>query len=239
MKEKFLSVLLTCCSFIRLPAQDVIIGEKKDPGFFPIVSGSAPTAIFVDEQDHWLMHRSAELLQQDIEMLTGRKTEIVSALPASAENIIIIGSADHSSTIKRLAAEKKIHVEGLTGQWEKFQLETISNPTKGIKQALVITGSDKRGTAYAVFELSKKMGVSPWYWWADVPVKKKTELYFKNGQYSYGSPSVKYRGIFINDEAPAFSGWTKEKFGGANHLVYEKIFELMLRLKANYLWPAM
>ena len=118
-------------------------------------------------------------------------------------------------------------------------METISNPTEGIQKALIITGSDKRGTAYAVFELSRQMGVSPWYWWADVPVKKKKEIYLKNGIYKFGSPSVKYRGIFINDEAPAFSGWTREKFGGVNHMVYEKIFELMLRLKANYLWPAM
>lgn len=89
------------------------------------------------------------------------------------------------------------------------------------------------------FELSKQLGVSPWYWWADVPAKKKSEVFVKEGIYKYDSPSVKYRGIFINDEAPAFSGWTKEKFGGVNHLVYEKMFELLLRLKANYLWPAM
>ena len=104
---------------------------------------------------------------------------------------------------------------------------------------MIISGSDRRGTAFGVFELSRQMGVSPWYWWADVPVKKKKEIYFKNGNFNYGPPSVKYRGIFINDEAPAFSGWTKEKFGGVNHFVYEKVFELMLRMKANYLWPAM
>jgi hypothetical protein len=119
------------------------------------------------------------------------------------------------------------------------QLQTISNPTKNIRNALVIAGSDKRGTAYAVLELSKQMGQSPWYWWADVPAKKKKEIYLKNGLYTYGSPSVKYRGIFINDEAPAFAGWTREKFGGFNHLVYEKVFELLLRMTANYLWPAM
>jgi hypothetical protein len=164
---------------------------------------------------------------------------MVSHLPSSAEQLIIIGSLDHSPLIQRMAAEKKIHAEGLKGQWEKFQLETVNDPVPGISSALVIYGSDKRGTAYAIFELSKQMGVSPWWWWADVPVKAKKEIYFKNGTYEYGSPSVKYRGIFINDEAPAFSGWTKEKFGGVNHLVYEKIFELMLRLKANYLWPAM
>jgi len=103
----------------------------------------------------------------------------------------------------------------------------------------VICGSDRRGTAYGVFELSKQMGVSPWYWWADVPVKKKASLYVKSGMLITDAPKVKYRGIFINDEAPAFSGWTKEKFGVVNHHVYEKIFELILRLKGNYLWPAM
>ena len=239
MKGKLLLAAVVCCSFIQLLAQDIIISEKKGPGFFPIVSASGTTAIYVDPGDHWMMHRAAKLLQQDLQMLTGQKATILSALPASTDNIIIIGSLDSSVTIKQLAAEKKINAQNLSGQWEKFQLETVNNPTKGINRALVITGSDKRGTAYAVFELSRQMGLSPWYWWADVPPKKKKEIYFKNGIYTHGSPSVKYRGIFINDEAPAFSGWAKEKFGGANHLVYEKIFELMLRLKANYLWPAM
>ena len=177
MKEKLLMVILVSCSFIRLPAQDITIGEKKDPGFFPIVSASGPTSIYVDEKDHWLMQKAAVLLQQDIESLTGQKAQIVSRLPSSAAQIIIIGSLDHSPLIQQLAAEKKIHVEGMSGQWEKFHLETISNPVKGIGNALIITGSDKRGTAYAVFELSKQMGVSPWYWWADVPVKKKKEIY--------------------------------------------------------------
>ncbi len=185
------------------------------------------------------MHKAAEWLRQDMEMVTGQKAEITSTLPTSAEFLIIIGSMDSSSILKQLAAEKKIQPQGLDGQWEKFQLQTINYPTGNIKKALVITGSDKRGTAYAVLELSKQIGVSPWYWWADVPARRKKEIYFKEGLYSYGSPSVKYRGIFINDEAPAFSGWAKEKFGGVNHQVYEKVFELMLRLKANYLWPAM
>ncbi|MDQ6889102.1 MAG: glycosyl hydrolase 115 family protein [Bacteroidota bacterium] len=88
-------------------------------------------------------------------------------------------------------------------------------------------------------ELSKQIGASPWYWWADVPVKKKKEIYVSKNIFLQDHPLVKYRGIFINDEAPAFSGWTREIFGGVNHLVYEKIFELLLRLKANYLWPAM
>ena len=239
MKEKLLLAFLVFFSFIQLPAQGIVITEKNGPAVFPIVSGSGPTSIYVDRNDHWLMQRVAELLRQDLEMLTGQKATIISTWPPSSEHLIIIGSLDSSAIIKQLAAEKKIQINGLTGQWEKFQIQTVKDPAKGIRNALVITGSDKRGTAYAVFELSKQMGVSPWYWWADVPVKKKKEIYIQNTLYVDGSPSVKYRGIFINDEAPAFSGWAKEKFGGVNHLVYEKVFELMLRLKANYLWPAM
>ena len=155
------------------------------------------------------------------------------------KNIIILGTFKGSSIIQKLIAEKKIDINTIKGKWEAFQMQTVKNPTKGIENALVITGSDKRGTAYGVLELSRQIGVSPWYWWADVPVKKKPEVFIKKGVYTFNSPSVKYRGIFINDEAPAFSGWTKEKFGGVNHLVYEKMFELLLRLKANYLWPAM
>ena len=104
---------------------------------------------------------------------------------------------------------------------------------------MIISGSDRRGTAYGVFEVSKRIGVSPWYWWADVPVKKKTDLFINANTYFSDAPKVKYRGIFINDEAPALSGWTREKFGGFNHKFYEKVFELILRLKGNYLWPAM
>src|SRR5690606_9555170 len=97
----------------------------------------------------------------------------------------------------------------------------------------------RRGCAFGVFEVSKQMGVSPWYWWADVPVKKKASLALKKNAVISDAPKVKYRGIFINDEAPALSGWTKEKFGGFKHRFYEKVFDLMLRLKSNYIWPAM
>ena len=239
MRGKFLFTFLLLLSFIRLSAQGIIITEKNGPTVFPIVAGSGNTMIYVDKNDHWLMHRTAELLRQDLEMVTGQKPTIISTWPQSSDHLIIIGSLDSSDIIKKLAAENKIQINSITGQWEKFLIQTVKEPAKGIRNALIITGSDKRGTAYAVFELSKQMGVSPWYWWADVPVKKKKEIYIQNGLYASGSPSVKYRGIFINDEAPAFSGWAKEKFGGVNHLVYEKIFEWMLRLKANYLWPAM
>src|ERR1051326_4832968 len=113
------------------------------------------------------------------------------------------------------------------------------NPLPGIDRALVIAGSDKRGTIYGVYDLSEQIGVSPWYWWADVPVTPHSDLFVKPVRRVHGSPVVKYRGIFLNDEAPALSGWTKEKFGGVNSKFYVHVFELLLRLRANYLWPAM
>jgi hypothetical protein len=129
-------------------------------------------------------------------------------------------------------------VDTLKGKWEAYRLQVVKNPFKGIDQALVIAGSDRRGTAYGVFTLSSQIGVSPWYYWADVPVKQKQEVYYTGGTW-YDAPAVKYRGIFINNEAPALSGWSKATFGGFNHKFYEKVFELILRMKGNYLWPAM
>ena len=179
-------------------------------------------------------------MQTDIDSVTGTKPSIIHNLhAATAKNIIIIGSINNSAIIKQLITQKKISVTSISNKWEAYTIQTIKNPFKGIEHALVIAGSDRRGTAYGVFELSKQMGVSPWYWWADVPVKKKADIYVNANASVTDSPLVKYRGIFINDEAPAFSGWTKEKFGGVNSKVYVKMFELLLRLKANYLWPAM
>ena len=114
-----------------------------------------------------------------------------------------------------------------------------ASPCPVLTGALVIAGSDKRGTIYGIYDLSEQIGVSPWYWWADVPVAHKDALFVKPGKYVQGPPAVKYRGIFLNDEAPALTGWVSEKFGDYNHEFYTNVFELLLRLKANYLWPAM
>ena len=225
-----LFISLTVC------AQNFIT-SKKDGAF--AIASSQVASIYIDDKDDWLVNKAASLLQNDIELVTGKKPVIINDLSSASKNSIIIGTIEGSSIIKKLIAQKKVDVNTIKGKWEAFQLQTLSKPFHGIDNALVIIGSDKRGTAYGVFEISKQIGVSPWYWWADVPAKKKPEVFVKKGIYKYNSPSVKYRGIFINDEAPAFSGWTKEKFGGVNHLVYEKMFELLLRLKANYLWPAM
>jgi hypothetical protein len=237
-KVNVLPLLIAVCVTISVRAQQ-LVSDKQQPGSFAIVSANINTVICTDPADFILIQKSASWLQQDIEMVTGKKPSLVNVVPASAKNIIIIGTIEKSFLIRQLVQQKKINVDKIKSRWEAFQFQTISHPFKGIDNALIIAGSDRRGAAYGTLELSQQIGVSPWYWWADVPVKKKIALYIKNGVIIRDAPKVKYRGIFINDEAPAFSGWAKEKFGGVNHLVYEKMFELILRLKGNYLWPAM
>jgi len=234
------SILILYCSLLSLTAftQEIIL-EKSAAGAFPIVSNGQATALYVDKADHAVVQKTALMLQNDIEMVTGKKPAIIHTLPAGAENLVIIGSLDASPLMKKLTDEKKIDTARLQGKWEAYRVQVITSAANGIKKALVIAGSDRRGTAYGMLELSKQMGVSPWYWWADVPVTKKPALYFKAGSILSDAPRVKYRGIFINDEAPALSGWSKEKFGGFNHKFYEHVFELILRMKGNYLWPAM
>src|ERR1700733_10164661 len=132
MKEKLLLAFLVFLSFTDLSAQGIVITEKNGPAVFPIVSGSGPTTIYVSRNDHWLMQRAAELLRQDIEMLTGQKTTIISTWPTSSEHLIVIGSLDSSDIIKQLAAENKIQINSLTGQWEKFLIQTVKEPAKGV-----------------------------------------------------------------------------------------------------------
>lgn len=235
MKRSFL-IIIAIASCLLIKAQH-FIAEKNNGASFPIASVSKATSIYVDPGDEKLVHTAALLLQKDIEAVTGQKPAIINSL--SGKQVIIIGSFSGSATIKNLAQKKKIDISKVQGQWEAFSLQTVAEPAAGVQNALVIVGSDRRGTAYGVFELSEQLGVSPWYWWADAPVQKKPAAYFKSGSYFYPSPSVKYRGIFINDEEPAFGSWAREKFGGINSKMYERMFELILRLKGNYLWPAM
>ena len=222
------------CNTLSLHAQQ-IISEKQTPNSFSIRSAT----IYVDVTDFTVVQKAAALLQQDMQMITGVQPLLQHDIKAPTKNIILIGSIEKSVLIQQLVRQKKINIDSLKSKWEGYQLQTIAHPFKDVDNALVIIGSDRRGTAFGVFELSKQIGVSPWYWWADVPVKKKTTLYVAKNSFVNDAPKVKYRGIFINDEAPALSGWSKEKFGGFNHLFYTKVFELLLRLKSNYIWPAM
>lgn len=178
-------------------------------------------------------------LQSDFYKITGIRPEIIYNSKGENQPVIIIGTIGSDSIIDELVKKGKLNGNEIAGKNEKYLIQNISEPFDGIKEALVIAGSDKRGTIYGIYELSKQIGVSPWYYWADVPVEKQEKLYFEKGIYTEGEPAVKYRGIFLNDEAPALSGWSQAVFGGYNHKFYEKVFELILRLKGNFLWPAM
>lgn len=208
-------------------------------GYFPLVNKGNSAPIIISSDDHDGVLKVAELFRKDIEMVTGNLPLLKLNAPDDSKEVVIIGSIDKSSIIKELMKNNKIDVTRIQGKWETFLIKRVKDPIPGVQSALVIAGSDKRGTIFGMFELSALIGVSPWYWWADVPVEKHSDIYIAPEDYSLGQPAVKYRGIFINDEAPALSGWTAEKFGGFNHLFYEKVFELILRLKSNYLWPAM
>lgn len=215
----------------------IVIADKQDA--FVLAEGSFVTPLLVDDQETVAVKRSATALRQDINRVTGIMPVAFSQLTGDAKNRVIIGTIGHSCYIDQLIKEGKIDGTQLKGKREKFLIQTVQQPFPGVDEALVIAGSDKRGTVYGVYELSAQIGVSPWYYWADVPVRKQEHLYIKRGIYTDGEPSVKYRGIFLNDEAPALTGWANENFGGFNHKFYEKVFELILRLKGNFIWPAM
>lgn len=243
--RKFVNVLMLVIFFsgfskagtvYPLP-MDFVIENPLDKTDFPIVStnGSAST-ISYDESDFPGVVRAIKDLQNDIDSVTGKRPMLVTSNRAS-EYEIIIGTLGRNRIIDRLVSSKKLDVTAIKGKWESFIVATVSDIKN--KNCLVIVGSDKRGTIYGIYELSKQLGVSPWYWWADVPVKKRVSAYVSAGVYISGEPKVKYRGIFINDEYPCFSLWTNEKFGGVNSKMYSHMFELLLRLRANYLWPAM
>ena len=208
-------------------------------GSFPLSSAGRSAPLCVSREDHPGVIRVAGMLQADIARVTDSEPALsLDGIPP-ARHAILIGTLGRSPLIDRLAREHKLDVSDLAGRREKFILQAIRDPMPQVDHALIIAGSDKRGTLYGMLDLSSRIGVSPWYWWADVPARKQRELHVLEGRHTLGEPAVTYRGIFINDEAPALSKWSLEKFGGFNHLFYEKVFELILRLKGNYLWPAM
>jgi hypothetical protein len=209
------------------------------PGSFAIAQRGAAASIYLDSGDYAGAIRAASDLQSDIARVTGITPAVAHDKASAGSQTIIIGTVGKSTLIDQLIRSRKIDARPITGKWESFLIQVVSKPLPGVASALVIAGSDKRGTIYGIYDVSEQIGVSPWYWWADVPVQHKDALFVKPGAYVQGPPAVKYRGIFLNDEAPSLTGWVHKKFGTYNHEFYEKIFELLLRLKANYLWPAM
>ncbi|KCZ93342.1 hypothetical protein HJO_05785 [Hyphomonas johnsonii MHS-2] len=219
-----------------MPAADIV--AHPFDGAFPLFDNGAATAILVDPAEDTGVLRAVRNLQADLEKRGGARPEIRTAIPGDTANLIIVGELGKSRWVSQLRDQGRISADGVAGEWEAFSQEVIDRPFDGVERALVITGADKRGTIYGVYDLLDRAGVSPWAWWADVPIEPIDALYVAPGR-RVEKPEVKYRGIFLNDENPALYGWVNEKFGGFNHGFYEHVYDLLLRLKANYLWPAM
>ncbi|MBR3110011.1 MAG: glycosyl hydrolase 115 family protein [Prevotella sp.] len=215
MSTKIISILLMVICTNMACATDFITFKQSSTSDVEL-TGTSDTITY-DPLDWKGVRIAVENLRNDFKAVTG-----------SANAPIVVGTIGKSKLTKKY----KLQSKELLGKWEQYLIFTD-------RGKLVILGSDKRGTIYGIYELSRQIGVSPWYWMADAPIQKHEQIFAKSGIYTDGEPKVKYRGIFINDEWPSFGTWCNNQFGGINSNAYARIFELMLRLKANYFWPAM
>jgi hypothetical protein len=229
------------------PGPGTYIVNVPGPGRFPLVERGRAATLVVSEADYPGVRRVVGDLQADIKRVTGVEPAIVKDRVPTGRDVVIIGTIGKSPLIDTLVRTRKLDVTGIAGKWETSLEQVVPNPMPGVPRAFVIAGSDQRGTIYGVYDVSKEIGVSPWYWWDDVPARHQDALYVLPGRHTQGTPKVKYRGFFINDENPNLGTWAPRYFGpgkapgypgGFNADFYAKVFEVMLRLKANYLWPA-
>ncbi|PRY82230.1 glycosyl hydrolase 115 family protein [Alkalibacterium olivapovliticus] len=204
----------------------------KDIHTVTIADTTQTLPVVVLDTEHKSVKRAAGDLQNDIERVTGHKPAFNTERLNTPS--IIVGTVDNDDLLNTL----DVDVEELKGKWESFLIQTLILPDQS-EPSILILGSDNRGAIYGVYDLTEKIGVSPWHWWMDVPVKTHDALYLKEGRIVKGEPSVEYRGFFLNDEGPSLMTWVRSHFPDFTHEFYEKIFELTLRLKANYHWPAM
>jgi len=210
------------------------IKETSQEGYFPL----SEAVIYTDVNDYQVVKIASKMLVDDVERVTGKRLQLSTTKTPPKGIALVAGTLGHSRLIDQLVSKQKIDVTSIKGKWESYIMIVTKHPQYHTP-LLAIIGSDRRGTAYGLTSLSEAIGVSPWYWWADVTPAHKTALYVEPGIYHQQEPSVQYRGIFINDER--FGGWARwaeHKYGKVGPETYEKVFELLLRLKANYLWPA-
>ena len=196
-----------------------------------LLNKSNSVRIYIDGNDQKGVAIAARNLQSDLQKVCGGEISFVSV---AADADIVIGTLGHSAAVDQLAKAKIINGKSLKGKSEMYLISIVNGQ-------VVIAGSDRRGTIFGIYELSRQIGVSPWYYWADVPVVHHERIFVKSGDFTDGEPAVRYRGLFINDEAPCLTSWVKNTFGTdyGGHDFYAKVFELILRLKGNFLWPAM
>ena len=234
MLARLCLILMLLVGGTRAQAADWV-GAAAGPGSFPLAADGAAARIVTDPADHAVVQIAATDLRADIARVTG-------ASPGGTAQVWI-GTLGRNAAIDGLVASGRIDVSRLRGAWESFLIQTIDHPAPGVRQALLIIGSDRRGTAYGAYELSQAIGVSPWHWWADVTPLHRDALHVSPGTRRFGPPSVRYRGIFLNDEDWGLVPWAAGTHAPDEPPLgpksYARVFELLLRLKANLLWPAM
>ncbi|HVT86822.1 MAG TPA: glycosyl hydrolase 115 family protein [Chitinophagaceae bacterium] len=243
----FSLILLTLTiSFWGQQVQSIknLVAFRQNSNGFALFQKNKAADILIDTTDDKTVLLVTGLFADDVKQVTGFRPMAENFIKSGTKICVIAGTIETNRLIKTLIANHKIDVSDVKGKWESCLIQVVDHPFKGVDRALVIAGSDRRGTAYGLFEISKQIGVSPWYYFADVPVRKHKELTINPGRFVIGSPSIKYRGIFINDELWGIRPWSEKTFApedstGLGPSTYRKIFELLLRLKANYLWPAM
>ena len=229
---------LAAALLLSLPAAATdfpgITEARTAPGRFPLIEQGVPAAVVIDATAPKGIQYAAENLRADFARVCG------TAAPASGKRAILAGTVD-SPLVRDLAARGLVDLSPLQGQFESYFISTPGQTVPGYDEALVIVGADMRGTIYGLYEISEQIGVSPWYFWADVPVRHQENLSLAPGTYTAPQPAVRYRGIFLNDEAPCLTSWVKNTYGTdyGDHRFYAQVFELLLRLRANFMWPAM
>jgi hypothetical protein len=230
------------------PSELIVSGGSAAAADFPITTNGRATSIYVAPGNPQTVTLAVAAFAADVDQVTRSKPLVLRSLDGPLPSqLILIGVIGHSPEIDRLIATRKLDVSRVAGRWEAAVTAVVNAPMPGVKRALVIAGADRRGAAFALFTLSRQMGVSPWTWWADVPIRYRAAVFVRAGSHVQSSPSVQYRGIFLNDEDWGLRPWASKKMdpavddgkGNIGPHTYERIFELLLRLHANSLWPAM
>ena len=232
MKRLFLFIALYLFTLSGLAETHQTLKVSSESGHFPLYSKNRAATVVVAQGEPITVRRVATLFADDVERVTGCRPSVSSKGDKGA---VIIATIGHNAYVDGLIRKGRLDVSQIRGGWEQFVIREVDG-------RLIIVGSDRRGAAYGVFTLSEKMGVSPWYWWADVPVSHQDALYVE-ADYASSEPSVKYRGIFINDEDWGLKPWAEKNYekelGDIGPKTYAKVCELLLRMKANMLAPAM
>lgn len=241
-KSVLLGGMLLLSSSVAL-AQVSLSQNSSGSNVFSLVGKKDKACVYYDAQDFEVVKTTAGLFANDVKEVSGQILGVATTKETPQKNCIIVGTLGHNEWIDQMIAKKKLDVETLKNRWESYLVQLVRNPLPGVDKALVIVGSDRRGAAYGLLSVSRTIGVSPWYWWVDAPIVKKDQLHLKVDKYISKEPTVKYRGIFINDEDWGLYRWSKRNFekevGNFGPRTYAKICELLLRLQANYLCPAM